>query len=151
MTLRQLKLLAILAPLLFLGAVELVRQVIAPDLFAGWPGHLLLAGIVLLGTLFFAEAIFGVVARLQTRLAQQNRELLALHDAGLDILGELDLESVLQQVVDRARELVGARYGALSLCAAIHYPQVGKVRERPWRGASRGLNPPAAAALATAL
>jgi signal transduction histidine kinase len=115
MTLRHLKLLAILAPLLFLGAVELVRHVISPDLFQGWPGYLLLAGIVLLGTLFFAEAIFGIVGRLQTRLAQQNRELLALHDAGLDILGELDLESVLQQVVDRARDLVGARYGALSL------------------------------------
>ncbi len=115
MTLRRLKLLAILAPLLFLGALEVARQVISPDLFQGWPGHLLLAGIVLLGTLFFAEAIFSVVGRLQTRLAQQNRELLALHDAGLDILGELDLETVLQQVVDRARDLLGARYGALSL------------------------------------
>ena len=115
MTLRRLKLLAILAPLLFLGVLELVRQVVAPDLFQGWPGYLLLAGIVLLGTLFFAEAIFGVVGRLQARLTQQNRELLALHDAGLGILGELDLESVLQQVVDRARDLVGARYGALSL------------------------------------
>ena len=115
MTLRRLKLLAILAPLLFLGALELARQVISPALFQGWPGLLLLAGIVLLGTLFFAEALFGVVGRLQTRLTQQNQELLALHDAGLGILGELDLETVLQQVVDRARDLVGARYGALSL------------------------------------
>jgi signal transduction histidine kinase len=115
MTLRRLKLLAILAPLLFLAALELARQVVSPALFQGWPGQLLLAGIVLLGTLFFAEAIFGVVSRLQTQLAQQNLELLALHDAGLGILGELDLETVLQQVVDRARDLVGARYGALSL------------------------------------
>jgi len=115
MTLRRLKLLAILAPLLFLAALELARQVISPALFQGWPGYLLLTGIVLLGTLFFAEAIFGVVNRLQMQLAQQNQELLALHDAGLGILGELDLETVLQQVVDRARNLVGARYGALSL------------------------------------
>jgi signal transduction histidine kinase len=115
MTLRRLKWLAVLAPLLFLGAVEVARRILAPDVFQDWPGYLLLAGIVLLGTLFFAETIFGVVGRLQARLTQQNRELLALHDAGLDILGELDLESVLQQVVDRARTLVGARYGALSL------------------------------------
>src|SRR3712207_5282343 len=115
MTLRRLKLLAILAPLLFLGALEVARQVLAPDLFQGWPGYLLLAGIVLLGTLFFAEAIFGVVGRLQTRLAQQTREILALHDAGHAILGELNIGSVLQQVVDRARVLFGARYGALSL------------------------------------
>jgi signal transduction histidine kinase len=76
---------------------------------------LLLAGIILLGTLFFAEAIFGVVNRLQERLSRQNRELLELHEAGLGILGERDLETVLQRVVDRARDLVGARYGALSL------------------------------------
>ena len=103
MTLRRLKLLAIISPLLFLGALELARQVIAPGLFQGWPGLLLLAGIILLGTLFFAEALFGVVGRLQTQLAQQNQELLALHHAGLGILGELDLETVLQQEVDRAR------------------------------------------------
>jgi signal transduction histidine kinase len=115
MTLDRLKWLAVLAPLLFLGGLELARQVIAPDLFREWPGTLLLAGIVLLGTLFFAEAIFGIVGRLQARLAQQNNELLALHDAGLGIVGELDLETVLQLVVDRARALVGARYGALSL------------------------------------
>ncbi len=115
MTLRRLKWLAILAPLLFLGGLELVRHVISPDLFRAWPGYLLLAGAVLLGTLFFADAVFGVVERLQARLTQQNRELLALHDAGLGILGELDLETVLQRVVDQARALLGARYGALSI------------------------------------
>ncbi len=112
--LRRLKWLAILAPLVFLGALELVRHVVYPDLFRAWPGYLLLAGIVLLGTLFFAEAVFGVVGRLQDRLGQQNRELLALHDAALAIGGELELEPVLQRVVDQARSLVGARYGALS-------------------------------------
>jgi nitrate/nitrite-specific signal transduction histidine kinase len=115
MTLRRLKLLAVFAPLLFLAAVDLVRHVVAPDLFTAWPGYVLLAGIVLVGTLFFAEAVFGVVGRLQDRLKHQNQELLALHDAGLGILGDLDLESVLQRVVDRAADLVGARYGAISL------------------------------------
>lgn len=115
MTLPRLKWLAVLAPLLFLAALELIRHLIAPDLFHAWPGYLLLAGIILLGTLFFAEAIFSVVNRLQERLARQNRELLDLHGAGLGILAERDLETVLQLVVDRARELVGARYGAVSL------------------------------------
>jgi signal transduction histidine kinase len=115
MTLRRLKWLAVLAPLLFLGAIELVRQTVFPELFRAWPGYLLLGGGVLLGTLFFAEAVFGIVSRLQERLTRQNRELLALHGAGLGILGERDLETVLQLVVDRARDLIGARYGALSL------------------------------------
>jgi signal transduction histidine kinase len=115
MTLTRLKWLAVLAPLLFLAVLEVVRQSVAPEFFHAWPGYLLLAGSVLLGALFFAEAIFSVVNQLQERLARQNRELLDLHVAGLGILGERDLETVLQLVVDRARELVGARYGALSL------------------------------------
>jgi signal transduction histidine kinase len=113
--LRRLKWVAVLAPLVFLGALELGRRVFQPELFRSWPGYLLLGGIALLGTLFFAEAIFRVIGRMQDRLAQQNRELLALQAAGLDILGELELETLLQKVVNQARELVGARYGALSL------------------------------------
>lgn len=115
MTLQRLKWLAVLAPLLFLGALELIRHVVAPELFHAWPGYLLLGGAVLLGTLFFAEAIFSVVNRLQERLARQNQELLELHAASLGILGERELGTVLQLVVDRARELVGAQYGAISL------------------------------------
>ncbi|HEU5432149.1 MAG TPA: GAF domain-containing protein, partial [Thermomicrobiales bacterium] len=115
--LRRLKWLAVLAPLLFLGTLEAIRRLVRPALFAAWPGYLLLAGAVLLGTLLFAEWIFRVVGRMQARLAQQNRELLALHEAGLEIVGALDLATVLQTVVNEARALVGARYGALLVLA----------------------------------
>lgn len=114
MTLRRIKWLTILAPLLFLAALELLRLFVQPALFRAWPGYLLLAGLVVLGTLFFSEAIFSVVERLQRQLQRQNEELLALHGAGLAVVGELDLDAVLQRVVDRARDLVGARYGALT-------------------------------------
>ncbi len=114
MTLRRLKWLTILAPLLFLAALELLRVFVQPALFRAWPGYLLLAGLVVLGTLFFSEAIFSVIERLQRQLRRQNEELLALHGAGLAVVGELDLDAVLQRVVDRARDLVGARYGALT-------------------------------------
>ena len=46
---------------------------------------------------------------------RQNEELLALHSAGLDVAAELSLDVVLKKVVDRARALVGAQYGALSV------------------------------------
>jgi signal transduction histidine kinase len=39
----------------------------------------------------------------------------ALNRAALTIAGELDFEKVLQQIVDTARELVGARYAALGV------------------------------------
>jgi nitrate/nitrite-specific signal transduction histidine kinase len=113
--LRRLKWIAILSPLVFLGLLELARQLAAPEVLRAWPGYILIAGLVLIGTLFFAETIFGVIGRMQDRLRTQNRELLALHDAAIDITSELNLELVLQRVVDQARELGGAQYGALSI------------------------------------
>jgi signal transduction histidine kinase len=114
MSLRRLKLLTILSPLVFFGLLGIGREFLFPSLFESWPGYLLLGGIVLIAALFFSEAVFNVIDRTQDELEQTNRELLALHEAGLDIIGDLELETVLQRVVDEARALVGARYGALS-------------------------------------
>lgn len=113
--LQRLKWLAVLAPVAFLGALEVLRRLLFPEIWQSWFGYLLLGAIVLLATVVFAEAIFAVIGRMQAHLTEQNRELLALHEAGLAITGELDLEIVLQRVVDAARDLVGARYGALTL------------------------------------
>lgn len=113
--LRWLKIIAVLGPVTFLAVLELVRALARPDLLRAWPGYILFAGIVLIATLFFAEAIFGAFDRMQQSLHRQNRELIALHNAGLAITSELQLERVLQRVVDEARELGGAKYGALSL------------------------------------
>jgi nitrate/nitrite-specific signal transduction histidine kinase len=111
----RLKRLTILAPLVFFCVLDLLQHVLYPHVLAPLVSYLIAVGIVLAGTLAFSTVIFGVIDRMQARLVQQNRELLALHQAGLDVAGELELEAVLQKIVDRARELVGARYGALSL------------------------------------
>ena len=113
--LSRLKWLAVLAPVAFLGLLEALRRLVVTSLWNSWPGYVILGAIVLLATLVFAETIFRVIERMQASLAQQNRELLALHEAGLAITGELNLETVLQTVVDEARYLAGARYGALTL------------------------------------
>ena len=113
MTLRRLKLLAILTPLLFLAALELARQVISPALFQGWPNSSWLASCCSARSSSLRPSSASSAG--SRRSWRSRTRLLALHDAGLGILGELDLETVLQQVVDRARDLVGARYGALSL------------------------------------
>jgi signal transduction histidine kinase len=43
------------------------------------------------------------------------QQLLALHKAAVAITGELELDSLLQQIVDCARELVGCKYAALGV------------------------------------
>ncbi len=115
MSLRQLKWTTVVAPLVFLVVVDLIRRNIQSDLLRSWVGDALVLGVVLFGVLLFSETVFGRIERMQARLERQNRELLALHDAGLDVAGELGLDQVLQKVVDHATDLLGARYGALSV------------------------------------
>jgi nitrate/nitrite-specific signal transduction histidine kinase len=114
-SLRQLKLMTIVAPLVFLLVVDFGRRLINPEWLPAWVGEVLVIGIVLAAVLGFSATVFGRVEQMQASLERQNRELLALHEAGLDVAGELSLEVVLQKVVDHASSLIGARYGALSV------------------------------------
>jgi signal transduction histidine kinase len=113
-TLRRLKWVTVLAALGFIVLLEVVRQALYPYL-PSMPGRLLMSAAVFVGCLFFFAALFTVLERIQAGLELRNRELLSLHEAALDIHGDLALEAVLQRVVDRARDLVNARYGALSV------------------------------------
>ena len=63
----------------------------------------------------FAIGMLRFVGDTQRRLERRNEELLALHSAGLDVASELSLDVLLKKAVDRARSLVGAKYGALSI------------------------------------
>src|SRR5262245_23201966 len=75
--------------------------------------------LALLGVLVILLGYLGYVirsfARARAQLELRDRELMALHDAALDLHRNLALDAVLQRVVDHARDLVGARYGALSV------------------------------------
>ncbi|HEY0583585.1 MAG TPA: GAF domain-containing sensor histidine kinase, partial [Chloroflexota bacterium] len=105
----------VIAPLVFLGLVDVVRRNAAFGVMQSWLGDVLVIGVVLFAVLLFSETIFGRIERMQARLTRQNRELLAQHEAGLHIASELALDLVLQRVVDEATDLLGARYGALSV------------------------------------
>ena len=79
-------------------------------------GEVVLAGGALLA---FAALLYWCALAPMKRLLgehrRQNAELIALHDAGLAVSSDLALESVLQSLVDRARDLIGTRYGALAV------------------------------------
>ena len=114
-SLRQLKWLTIVGPLLFLAVVDFARRMLQPVTPESWGGDIVVGAVVLAAALVFSDTVFGRVEVMQASLARQNRELLALHEAGLDVAGELGLDTVLQKVVDHATSLIGARYGALSV------------------------------------
>jgi len=115
--LRRLKWIAILGPIGFVAALEVVVWRLHPELLS-WPGRFIMGALVVVALVFFYGAVFSVIRSMQERLERQNRELLALHRASLDIYGELSLEIILQKVVDQARQLLAARYGAISVVAA---------------------------------
>jgi signal transduction histidine kinase len=114
MTLSRLRLLALVAVLLLVAVLEYSRFVLSPQL-TSWSGAILFDAAVVVAVLFFLAAAFWLFEDLQGRVARQNRELIALHEAGLRIATELAPEAVLQTVVDQARDLLRARYGALAV------------------------------------
>jgi signal transduction histidine kinase len=114
MTLRRLKLLAMAVPIAVIIILEAVRTSLIPQTLS-LPARFLLDTIAVGGVVLFSLFIFRFVANIQKQLERQNAELLGLHSAGLAVTSELSLDSVLRKVVERARDLVGARYGALSV------------------------------------
>jgi signal transduction histidine kinase len=94
--------------------VEFARYNLMPFLDS-WQGRVLMDLVILVGSFFFFGMVFSLISRLRDRLARQNRELLALHRAGLDLYGDLSLDTLLQKVVNQANQLLDARYGAVTL------------------------------------
>lgn len=113
MTLRRLKIAAIALPIVGVIALELARYAMVG--FVSWQTRLTLDLLYVAAIVVFAAIIFRFVEQMQEQLKRQNQELLALHSAGLDVSGELSLDVVLKKVVEQARHLVGAQYGALSV------------------------------------
>jgi signal transduction histidine kinase len=130
MTLKKLKLIATVIPIVVIVLIEVTRTLLVGKLPL-WQ-RLLLDGVVVAGIVAFSAVIFRMVARIQDRLERRNRELLALHSAGLDVAAELSLDVVLNKVVERARNLVGAKYGALSVIE-----RGGNIKEFITSGVSR--------------
>lgn len=113
MTLRKLKTIGILMPVLAVVALEAVRYAVVGPIPTG--ERLMLDVIVVAAIVVFALVIFRFIDEMQERLRRQNSELLALHSAGIDVASDLSLDRVLNRVVEHARQLVGAKYGALSV------------------------------------
>ncbi|HET8799532.1 MAG TPA: GAF domain-containing sensor histidine kinase [Thermoanaerobaculia bacterium] len=113
MTLKHLKLLGIVLPAAGVLALEVARYFIIG--LISWEKRLAMDLVLVAAIIVFSAVIFRYVDAMQERLKRQNEELLALHSAGLDVTADLSRDVVLRKVVEQARSLVGAKYGALSV------------------------------------
>lgn len=117
MKLKRLRWLAIAGLLLYLLGVEVARKTLEPY-FSSVAGRFVMDLAVAFGMMVVFGFFFEQLANLYGRLERQNRELEALRTASLDVQGELALDAVLQRVVEQACQLLGARYGAISVLDA---------------------------------
>jgi signal transduction histidine kinase len=110
---RRLRWMAVVAPIALVLLLEIVRQSTIGEI--SLRNRVLLDGVAVAVLMVMCVSLVRAIGRMQARLERHNRELLALHGAGLDVTAELSLDAVLNKVVEQARGLVGARYGALSV------------------------------------
>jgi signal transduction histidine kinase len=113
MTLKRLRAISIVIPIVGVVALEAARYAIVGAV--SWEQRIFLDLIYIGAIVAFGVVIFRYIARMQGQLKRRNEELLALHSAALDVTAELSLDVVLKKVVEQARALVGAKYGAVSV------------------------------------
>ena len=114
MSTKNLKWIAIILPIFFLGAVLTVRMRFGA-VQGAWLVEIVLFALIVIGIVAFSTWIFGVIGQREYEIRARTEQLRALHEAALALTTELDLAAVLQKVVDLARELANARYGALGV------------------------------------
>lgn len=112
-TVKHLRWVAVIAPIVLVAALELARQSLIGVM--SLPRRIALDTLAAAVLIAVSFVMVRAVGRMQSRLERHNQELLALHGAGLDVTAELSLDSVLNKVVSQACQLVGAKYGALSV------------------------------------
>ncbi|MEM7049425.1 MAG: GAF domain-containing sensor histidine kinase [Acidobacteriota bacterium] len=102
---------AIAAPLLLTAVLMALLWAFAePAPWAPWA----LAAIALVAVIFYA-VVFSRLEGYRRRLERRNQELELLRRAALNVGSELSLEVVLERLVEQATQLLGTRYGALSV------------------------------------
>jgi signal transduction histidine kinase len=114
MSRRILKWLTVILPVFFITSIFAIRFFLSPGVIS-WSQEILTLLIILVSSFIFSNWVFRVINRRETEIQLRSEQLAALHEAALTLTRELDLQMVLQKVVDLARELSGARFGALGV------------------------------------
>jgi signal transduction histidine kinase len=131
MTISRLRAVTIVAPIVFLLALEAVSLFVLVPLLGDRAAirMLVIFAVLTLATIPFSFWVFATIERQQHSLKdavnrlqvasdqneRRSHQLAAVNSAISSISGELDLHDVLQNIVETATSLVHARYGALGV------------------------------------
>ncbi len=114
MSTRFLKWLTVILPVVFWVLILDVQDTLR-DALTHAQVEIVTVVVVFAGAVVFSTWVFRVVERREAEIQHRTEQLEALHQAALALTTELELGAVLQKVVDLARDLIGARYGALGV------------------------------------
>lgn len=108
---RILRWVAFAVPTLVMAALLCLWRYLLPT--RPWTAFLVEVGTVAAGAYVFSAWMFRLLRSLQADILDKNSQLEALNEAAVSISSELALDAVLQQVVERARQVARARFAAL--------------------------------------
>lgn len=113
MSIQSLKRLTFLLPISFIGLVLLTYLLLDENASKVWVSVAFL--VLTIGTIFFTIWVFALIESREKEINRRTNQLSTLREASLYLTEELDLGEVLQRVVDQARILSNAKYGALGV------------------------------------
>ena len=106
--LRVLKWVVIVLSIVFLAVADAVRHTIYELPLHSFQGLILTHAAIAIAIIVFSHGVFGLIARLQRRVSEQNRELSALLTVGKAVASSLDLGDVLGKSLETIIEVTTA-------------------------------------------
>lgn len=118
LNMRVLRWATIVLPVLFLATVDFLRHTVFYTQLHALPGFLATYAALAMGVTVFSFAVFGLIARLQARVSQQNRQLSALNAIALASAQNLRSEQVLETGLDNVLRVMDADAGLICIVDA---------------------------------
>ena len=119
---RRIELAALVLPSILLGGLVMLDLLVLEPLFGRGASQVAMFAVGVGGVVAFSILMFDRLSELHLRERQQaeildrrGRQLQALNQAGLTLAAELESSSVLQKIVDLARDVGRATYAALGI------------------------------------
>lgn len=121
-TLRHLKVVGVVLPVLFIVALELIRLAFIEKGFADYSPHIVLAAVTVVAVIGFSFVMFHFIARAQAETAQvvtdlrrRQREGHAFYDVLLRISNQDPLADILAAVATHSSDLLASDHAAVCL------------------------------------
>jgi len=115
LNMRVLRWATIVLPILFLAGVDALRHTVFYAQLHTLPGFIATYVALTIGVTLFTFIVFGMIARLQATVSQQNRQLSALNAVALASAQNLRSEQVLETGLDNVLKVMEADAGLICI------------------------------------